>query len=117
MTSGEAVPRPERVHHVYIMASHGRTLYTGVTSDLQLRIWQHKNKVADGFTRRYNCVNLIYFEAWARAADAINREKQIKGWLRAKKIALIESVNPGWRDLAQDWFRGWAKVTPSKARP
>ena len=100
--------RRERVHHVYIMASHRRTLYVGVTSKLDLRVWNHKNKTIAGFTRKYNCVNLVYFEAWARAAGAIAREKQIKGWTRAKKMTLIESKNPSWKDLSEGWFQGWS---------
>ena len=85
---------------VYILASERNgTLYTGVSSDLVKRIWQHKNHQADGFTTRYNVHLLVYFELHADMLAAITREKQIKKWNRAWKIRLIESVNPEWRDL------------------
>lgn len=100
----------ERVHFVYIMASHSRTLYVGVTNDVQFRVWQHKGKVIPGFTRRYNVVNLVYFETWGRAPEAIQREKQIKSWSRAKKIALVEMKNPQWKDLSEGWFAGWSRA-------
>ena len=100
----------DRVHHTYIMASHGRTLYVGVTNDIQLRVWNHKNKTAEGFTKKYNCMNLVWFEVWDKAPDAIRREKQIKGWTRAKKIALIEANNPDWKDLSEGWFQGWRSM-------
>ncbi len=75
-------------------------LYTGVTNDLENRVFQHKAKQIDGFTKKYNIHRLVYFEAFGDIRDAIAREKQIKGWLRAKKVALIESVNPRWRELS-----------------
>ena len=85
---------------VYILASERNgTLYTGVSSDLVKRIWQHKNHQAVGFTTRYNIHLLVYFELHADMLAAITREKQIKKWNRAWKIRLIESLNPEWRDL------------------
>ena len=85
---------------VYIMASkpHG-TLYTGVTSDLVQRVWQHRNKVTDGFTRRYNVHSLVWYELHETMENAINREKALKKWNRAWKIKLIELTNPLWEDL------------------
>ena len=85
------------------MASRSRTLYTGVTSDIRRRVSQHKSMEQPGFTKRYKVTRLVYYEPFGNARDAIRREKEIKGWLRAKKIALIEKENPDWRDLAQDW--------------
>jgi putative endonuclease len=88
---------------VYILASkRNGTLYTGVTSDLVKRTWQHKNDMADGFTRKYSVHVLVYYELADEMSAAIAREKQIKGGSRARKLALIESMNPGWRDLYDD---------------
>ncbi|MCB0018294.1 MAG: GIY-YIG nuclease family protein, partial [Anaerolineales bacterium] len=85
---------------VYIMASRSRRLYVGVTSNLEERVARHKLKYyPDSFSARYNIDRLIYYELLPDALTAIAREKQIKGWRRSKKIALIESVNPTWRDL------------------
>lgn len=91
-------------YFVYIMASKSRTLYTGVTNDLIRRVDEHKRKAVPSFTSKYNVTKLVYFEAGDNINVAIAREKQIKGWLRAKKITLIESVNPEWKDLSEDWF-------------
>jgi putative endonuclease len=93
-----------REYYVYIMTNHSRTLYTGVTNDLKRRVYEHKHKLVPGFTQKYNIALLAYYEATPDVRSAIEREKQIKGWLRAKKIALIESVNPEWRDLSADWL-------------
>ena len=90
-------------YHVYIMANIARTLYTGVTSNLPQRVLQHKQKLLPGFTSRYGLTDLVYFEETADVRAAIEREKQIKGWTRAKKLALIESLNPQWLDLSADW--------------
>jgi putative endonuclease len=90
----------ERVYCVYIVANERRTvLYTGVTGDLKKRVWMHKDKLVPGFTSRYNANRLVYYETCAQPLAAIEREKQIKASSRRKKIALIESVNPVWRDL------------------
>jgi putative endonuclease len=91
-------------YYVYIMTNKSRTLYTGVTNDLMRRVYEHKNKLIKGFTSKYNIQSLVYYESTSSIDSAIQREKQIKGWLRAKKIALIESVNPEWKDLSEDWF-------------
>jgi putative endonuclease len=89
---------------VYILSNQsGRVLYTGVTGDLRRRLWEHRGKIADGFTRRYNINKLLYCEQTASAAAAVAREKQIKSWRREKKIALVQTANPQWRDLSEDW--------------
>jgi putative endonuclease len=88
--------------HVYIMASASRVLYIGVTGDLLRRVVEHKLMRVHGFTARYRVTELIYFEAFGDIRTAIAREKQLKGWLRTRKIALIESFNPHWRDLAAE---------------
>ena len=90
-------------YYVYIMTSNSGTLYTGMTNDLQRRVYQHKQKLIPGFTYRYNVNRLVYFEVFNEPQQAIAREKQIKGWLRHKKIALIEEQNPTWCDLSEDW--------------
>ena len=85
---------------LYILASQPKgTLYIGVTSDLIQRVWQHKSDLVEGFTRQYGCYMLVYFEQYEDMANAILREKQMKKWNRAWKIALIEKANPTWRDL------------------
>jgi putative endonuclease len=89
--------------YVYIMTNKSRTLYTGVTNDLERRVYEHKQKLVAGFTAKYNIDRLVYYEATEDVNSAIYREKQIKGWLRAKKIALIESMNPKWTDLSARW--------------
>ena len=90
-------------YFVYILASPSRTLYTGVTSDLTRRVYEHKQKLIPGFTSRYNVGLLVYFETFNTPQEAIAREKQIKGWVRRKKIALIEESNPSWQDLSEAW--------------
>jgi len=85
------------------MTNKSRTLYTGVTNDLNRRVYEHKNKLIKGFTSKYNITKLVYYEEYNDINDAIRREKQIKGWSRKKKIELIESVNPEWKDLSEEW--------------
>lgn len=93
-----------RTYVVYILTNASRrTLYTGITSRIGLRTFEHKHKVHNGFTAKYNVHRLVYYERYSDPWSAIAREKQIKGWLRAKKIALIESLNPRWDDLAGNW--------------
>src|SRR5207245_691934 len=89
-----------RTYWVYIMASRSRVLYTGVTNDLVRRVDEHKRGLTPGFTSRYRVSRLVYFEAFGDVRDAIAREKQLKGWLRARKMRLIEQKNPSWEDLA-----------------
>jgi putative endonuclease len=85
---------------VYIMANQRNgTLYIGVTSDLVKRVWEHKNCITKGFTSKYNCKMLVYYEVLETMESAIMREKQLKNFSRAKKLMLIETINPGWKDL------------------
>ena len=89
--------------YVYIMANqYNTTLYTGVTSNLVRRVFQHREKLVEGFTKKYNINKLVYFEILGSAEKAIKREKQIKAGSREKKIELIESINPGWKDLYEE---------------
>ena len=92
-------------YYVYIMASRSRALYTGITNDLIKRVFEHKNKLIGGFTKKYNVTNLVYYEVADDVQAAIQREKQVKGWLRKKKIALIEAMNPEWKDLSDGWYK------------
>jgi putative endonuclease len=94
----------EGSYFTYIVASRSRTLYIGVTGNLQKRIFEHKWKEHDGFTADYNCDRLVWFESYQDIAMAIAREKQLKGWRREKKIALINKMNPAWVDLSKDWY-------------
>jgi putative endonuclease len=94
----------EKIYFTYIVASRSHTLYIGVTGDLQRRVFQHKWKEHDGFASKYNCDRLVWFERYCEVTSAIAREKQLKGWRRAKKIALIESLNPAWTDLSRAWY-------------
>jgi putative endonuclease len=83
-------------YFVYLMASRSKVLYVGMTNDLSRRVSEHKSRQQGGFTARYRTDRLVYCESYADVRDAIAREKQIKGWVRTRKIALIESLNPGW---------------------
>jgi putative endonuclease len=85
------------------MASRSRTLYTGVTNNLERRVVEHQRGLVPGFTTQYRIERLVYFEVFGDIRRAIGREKQIKGWLRCKKIALIQTMNPGWADLSEGW--------------
>lgn len=93
----------DRQYFIYIMASASGTIYTGVTNDLYKRVYQHKNDLIPGFTKKYQCHELIYFEETSDVESAILREKQIKGWARKKKEDLIKSKNPHWKDLSNEW--------------
>jgi putative endonuclease len=86
------------------MASASRVVYTGVTNDLGRRVWEHKTRQVPGFTAKYNVTRLVHWEEFGEIRDAIAREKQIKGWLRRKKVALIEEHNGTWKDLSWGWF-------------
>jgi putative endonuclease len=90
-------------YYVYIITNKSKTLYVGMTNNLNRRMFEHKNKIIEGFTKKYNIDKLVYFETFTNAYEAIRREKQIKGWLRIKKINLIEEMNPGWNDLGDEW--------------
>ena len=88
---------------VYIISSTSGTLYTGMTNSLDRRVFEHKRHLVPGFTAKYDCTRLVWFEEHSDVRLAIAREKQIKGWLRARKLCLIESRNPHWDDLARNW--------------
>jgi len=96
--------RQERQYYVYILGSFSGTLYIGITGNLRHRIWQHNQHAIEGFTARYDVTRLLYFETYNEVLNAIAREKQLKGWSRAKKIALIEKLNPKWVDLSREWY-------------
>jgi putative endonuclease len=95
----------KKEYYVYIMTNNSRTLYTGVTGDLESRVFQHKFEQGSVFTSKYKINQLVYYESFTDVLDAIAREKQIKGWVRAKKITLIESTNPDWEDLSAGWYK------------
>ena len=97
--------RPAKQYFVYIMTNGPKpaVLYIGITGNLSYRVWQHKNRLIPGFTSRYNLTCLVYYEQFFYPDAAINREKEIKGWRRSKKMKLVESMNPRWDDLAKDW--------------
>jgi putative endonuclease len=96
------------------MTNRSKTLYTGVTNDLERRVYEHKQKLIEGFTKKYNLTMLAYYELTDDVQSAITREKQIKGWLRRKKVALIESLNPQWKDLSEAWY-GSVTRDPSRS--
>jgi putative endonuclease len=93
----------DRSYYVYILTNPSRTLYTGITRNLRRRVYQHKSKKIPGFTSKYNISRLVYFEVFHNVLNAIAREKQIKAWTRAKRLALVESKNPKWDDLSRAW--------------
>jgi putative endonuclease len=93
-----------RYYYVYILTNwNGKVLYIGITSDLERRIYEHKNGLIKGFTSKYYVNRLVYFEQTTDVNAAITREKQLKGWTREKKNRLVESVNPEWKDLSLEW--------------
>ena len=89
---------------VYIMSSKSRVIYTGMTNDIVERVREHKLHLLKGFTKKYKITRLVYFETLKYADNCIDREKQVKDWTRARRVALIQSVNPTWEDLAAEWF-------------
>ena len=91
-------------YYVYIMASKSGTLYTGVTGDLKKRVYEHKHKLVEGFTKKYDVDKLVYFEESVDIYAALDREKQIKAWRRSKRTELIRSMNSKWEDLSEDWY-------------
>jgi len=96
--------RRERHFYTYILGSTSGTLYIGMTNNLVRRIWQHKQHEVPGFIARYGVDRLLYFESFDDVRTAINREKQLKGWTRQKKVGLIEARNPSWNDLSRGWY-------------
>ena len=93
-----------RSYYVYIMSNRYKTLYVGVTNDLERRVYEHKNGLTPGFTKRYNINQLVLVEETSDVNEAITRVKQLKGWVRRRKIELIEAANPRWDDLAAEWY-------------
>jgi putative endonuclease len=93
-----------KTYFVYIMSNRSKTLYTGITGSLIRRVREHKQGVGSAFTTKYGLNRLVYFERFEDVHRAIGREKQIKGWLRIRKVALIVSVNPAWKDLSAEWY-------------
>ncbi len=91
-------------YYIYIISSFKKVLYIGITSNLRKRIWEHREGVVDGFTKKYNIKMLVYYEVYDDPETAIKREKQLKRWRREKKLKLIESMNPEWKDLYEELF-------------
>ena len=108
--------RGERRYYVYIMASRSLNLYTGVTDNIYRRALEHKSGAIEGFTKRYNINRLVYYETFKYIGNAIAREKQVKAWTRAKRLALIKSLNPTWQDLADGWGEKTELQIPRFAR-
>ncbi len=102
-----------RAYYTYIMTNRSGTLYVGMTNDLVRRVWEHKHGVVPGFTSRYRIDRLVHYETFGRPRDAIALEKELKGWLRVRKIALIEATNRKWLDLSKGWYDD---TEPSAAR-
>src|ERR1700690_734882 len=108
--------REEKSYYVYIVASRSLTLYTGVTGDIYPRALQHKAGEIEGFTKKYHINRLVYYETFKYVNNAIAREKQIKAWTRAKRLALIKTMNPTWQDLAEGWGEPTKLQIPRFAR-
>ena len=108
--------REEKRYYVYIMASRSLTLYTGVTGDIYHRALQHKAGEIEGFTKKYQIDRLVYYETFKYVNNALAREKQIKAWTRAKRLALIKTMNPAWGDLAEGWGEQTNLQIPRSAR-
>jgi len=106
------LPRDHK-YWTYIVASQSGTLYIGMTNSLERRVLEHKERKGEGFAARYGCHRLVYWQSFDDVRKAIDREKELKGWRREKKITLIESGNPRWEDLAEKW--GWKMLSPRDA--
>ncbi len=104
----------QRTYYVYIMANHVGMLYIGVTNNLERRACEHKHGCVEGFTKRYKLKRLLYFETTSDVQAAIAREKQLKGWVRRRKVALIESMNPEWKDVSEGWGGAEADVASQR---
>ena len=109
--------RREKRYYVYVMSSRSLNLYTGITDNLYRRVLEHKIGQIEGFTKRYHINRLVYYEIFEHVGNAIQREKQIKAWTRAKRLALIKSVNPTWQDLAEGWGEKAELQIPRGLRP
>ncbi len=92
-------------YSIYIMSSKTKVLYIGVTGNLTRRIFEHKQGIVEGFSKKYNCHSLVYYEKYSDIEQAIIREKQLKSWRREKKENLIKTLNPEWKDLTEEWER------------
>jgi putative endonuclease len=103
---------PGKQYYVYIMSNDHRTLYIGVTNNLERHVYQHKHHLLEGFTAKYHLTKLVYYASTNDVREAIAREKHLKGWTRARKIALVEETNPEWEDLSLAWY---AEVPPNLA--
>jgi len=108
------MPYARRTYSVYIMGSLSGTLYTGMTNNLRKRVFDHKFHRIEGFTDNYDSERLLYWESFDEVVKAINREKQLKGWRRSKKITLFEKLNPHWLDLSKDWYPWMTKSGQTK---
>ena len=102
-----------RRYHVYILASQSRALYTGVTGDLEQRVWQHKEGQIPGHTSKYKINRLVFWEEFDNPMEAIRREKEIKGWKRQRKCELVEAHNPNWEDLSANWGLSATRCRPT----
>lgn len=96
--------RVKNEYYTYIMGSDSDTLYTGITNDIQRRVFEHKNGLYDGFTKKYKCHKLLHYEVYSDIEEALRKEKIIKGWKRFKKENLMKINNPSWIDLSKDWY-------------
>ncbi len=96
--------RRDRRYYTYIMTNGVGTLYIGMTNDIERRVYEHRHKLVDGFTKKYNLTQLVHYEETSDVVAAIQREKELKGWRRGKKVELIESINPQWKDLSRGWY-------------
>jgi putative endonuclease len=110
------MPREYRFY-VYIVSSKSRRIYTAVTNNLERRVAQHKRGEIEGFTKQYKINRLFYFERYQYIGSAIRREKEVKHWIRARRVALIERDNPTWDDLASDWGKPIELLKPVVAPP
>jgi putative endonuclease len=106
-----SLSREQRTYYTYIMSSPSGTLYVGMTNSIYARVMQHRSKETPGFTARYDVTRLVYYEEFSYVLSAIRREKQIKSWTRTRKIALVESINPKWKDLSE----GWGELLPVRS--
>ena len=93
-----------KTYYIYLLSNTSKMIYIGVTNDLERRVFEHKSKLRDGFTNKYNLTQLVYFEETDDIGRALEREQQLKRWRREKKVSLITSVNPKWEDLAEHWY-------------
>jgi putative endonuclease len=107
----------DRRYFTYMMASRSRVLYIGMTNSMIRRNSQHKERASESFTAEHRCTRLVWYEVYHSPTAAIAREKQLKGWTRARKIALIEQTNPAWRDLSEDWGKPIAPYATPASTP